>query len=483
MSDKFKKYCYYLILAVILIFGFCLRLKWLIANPSFWDDECSLAWNAIHKSYLEFFSGLEFTQVAPPMFMATAKLFTQIFGMSDFSLRLAPFLYGTLSIIMFFIVSKEIFKNKLTIILSNFIFAINQTLINYASEFKQYSCDVFFTLFCLYLFIKITQNTPSIKKYIMYTILFSISIWFSFVSGFVICSGLFVLLIKQLKQKSFDLKKYSILALPIALSTLLYAKIYVTTSYSHNINELMNYWSNTFIAKDFSNFGILFKDILAYFFFPNVLLLPLLILLITGIIILFRKKAYLALMLTFVFALEITLSWLGVYPFGKRVVLFLLPLLLIVISANLEIINVKRKVLSLIVMFLFLAIYFLPFIYTLEYIKSPSLTRGYHPREMMEVMVNKIKPTDVIVLNLFSKTDFAYYSTYYNIKNQVIQEKPKVNRLGFLNSLPRKQYYWFYLPFGASSTFDKWFAESRNQILLEMDDKVHDCKLIYLYAK
>lgn len=483
MTETIKKYGYFLILAVVFVLGIVLRLKWLIANPSFWDDECSLAWNVVHKNYSQFFSVLGYVQVAPPFFMITAKLFIKIFGVSDFVLRLAPFLFGVLSMIIFFIISNKLFENKITAVASALIFSMNAALVNYSSEFKQYSCDVFFTLLCFYLFFDIVSNKLSAKKIIIYSIVFALSIWFSFISALIIAAGFAVVILKQLREKTFNLKKFSFFALPFLLSALFYLKFYILKTYTTNILELNNYWQNSYIAKDFSNFfALVIKDI-GYFIFPSTFVMPALLALIVGVMVLFKKKFYPALILVLTILFECIASWLGFYPFEKRVILFLLPIVLIFIVSTLELLDVKHKIKSALVLILFVSVFVQTFLYSYQFMKTPKPNRGYYPREMMATMMEKIKPDDVILVNMYSRTDFAYYSDFYKIKNKVIQQGWMQDREQFLNSLEPKKYYWFYMPFGPSVSFDKWFPNQKRQIIFEINGNAYPSKLVYFYLR
>lgn len=484
MTKTLKNYGYYLILGLILVCGIFLRLKWLIANPSFWDDECSLAWNVVNKNYPDFFSVLNFTQVAPPFFMVMTKFLTKIFGTSDFTLRISPFIFGISSIIVFLVITLKLFDKKITIIASNLVFATNQALINYSSEFKQYSCDVFFTLLCFYLFADMLANKFSYKKIAIYSVTFAISIWFSFVSAFTIAAGVIVLIIKQIKEKSFNLKKAFLLFLPIIISCLLYLKIYIFKTFSANISGLNDYWSNSYILKDFSNFFALAIKNLRYFLFPSNIILPAILAIIVGLYVILKKRYYLGLILILTFLFECLASWLQFYPFEKRVVLFLIPTTLIFISAIWELFNPKEKIKSCCIAVLFISIFIQTFFYTYAYIKTPKPTRGYYPREMMSVMLQKIRPDDIIVISKYSRTDFAYYSYYYyKIKNKTILEGWNDDRNNFLGTLKPHKYYWFYMPFGPSPTFDKWFSDKKREILFQMDGNGMPSKLVYVHAK
>lgn len=482
MNETIKKRGYYIILGIIFIFGFFLRLKWLIVNPSFWNDECSLGWNVINKSFIGFSSILENTQVAPPFFMMAAKLFTKFFGISDFVLRLTPFLFGILSMIMFFIISDKLFCKKITTIISTLIFSINANMINYASEFKQYSCDVFFTLLCFYLFLDLILNKSSVKKIVVYSFVFSITVWFSFVSIFVITAGFITLFIKLIKEKYFDIKKMVILTLPFFISCLLCLKFYIIKTYASNFLLLNDYWQNSYIAKDFSNFFALLMNDIGYFIFPSNFTAVALLILLVGIFVLFKKNFYPALVLLLTIFLECVASWLGFYPFEKRVILFLLPIVLIFITAIFETVSYKKKFKSAFIILLFILIFIQPFSYCYSYMKTPKPNRGYYSREMMEAMAKKIKPDEIVLVNKYSRMDFAYYSMFYKMKNKVVQEGQDGDGRKFLDSLETGKHYWLYMPFGPPATFNKWFPNKQRQVLLEINGNAYPSKTVYFYV-
>lgn len=483
MSEKVKKFGYFAALAIIFALGVFLRLKLLLANPSFWDDECSLAWNVLHKNYTDFFSVLDFIQVAPPFFMIMAKFMTKLFGVSDFVLRLTPFTFGIASMITFLLISIKMFNNRITVIAGNLIFATNQALVNYSSEFKQYSCDVFFTLLCLYLFIDLIAGKISLRKNIVYSLIFALSIWFSFVSIFIIMAGYLVLLAKQIKELNFNLKKILFLLVPIIISCLIYLNIYILKTFSHNISGLNTYWGNSYIAKDFSNFiPFMIRDLM-YFLFPAKAMLLVIIAIFAGGYAILKKNPYIGGVLVLTILLECLASWLKLYPFEKRVILFLLPIVLIFISGVFELFNPRQKIKSFLILVLFSIIFVPTFVYSYDFAKTPHPSRGYYPREMMNFMLEKIKPNEIIVVGKYSRTDFAYYSSYHKVDNKVIQEKWEDDRSAFLNSLKSNKYYWFYLPFGTAPSFDNWFAQKDKKILLQIDGHGMPGKLVYVYAE
>ena len=109
----------------IVILGILIRCFAYFRNISFWGDEAALALNIMNKSYLELFKGLDYLQVAPPMFLVMSKFLYQILNpvydcLRDLLLRWLPAAAGIAAIPLFYYFIKQILKDKLSIIYSTF---------------------------------------------------------------------------------------------------------------------------------------------------------------------------------------------------------------------------------------------------------------------------------------------------------------------------------------------------------------------------
>lgn len=481
MINFLKKHGYYILLTFVFALGIVLRLKGLFENPSFWHDECSLGWNVIHKSYSGFFKPLSFIQIAPPFFMIMAKLCTQIFGVSDFSLRLTPFFFGIASLVMFFVLITKIFKNKTTVIISSFLFSINQTLVNYSSEFKHYSCDIFFTLIGIYLFLKLLGKEFSLKRWIISSLILSIAVWFSFVSVFTIAAGIFALIIKQIKQKNFSIKIFLIFTAPIIISLLLYFKFYIVNTYVANYTEMNGYWQEGFITKNLSNLIQLFAFNIHYMFFPIKLVLFAFLFMITGAYTFTKKNFRFGLFLLLIIFFECFASWLGIYPFEKRAILFLAPVFIIFICAPLEIINLKNKGAYTFCLILYFIVFMPAIVFSRDYLSGPKMSRGFHAREMMKKISEMAKPDDNIIINYNSDSEYAYYSYFYPVKNNFYQEKTQGRPDILIKSLKKQTYYWLFMPHRPSAGFENWMNNHKDAILLIMKWPYTPGSLRYVY--
>lgn len=452
MQNFFKKYGYGILLGLIFLLGVLLRLKGLLSNPSLWHDECALAWNIKYRSYGDFFGILRFMQMAPPFFMILTKLTTKIFGISDITLRILPFLAGCLSIIAFYFLAQKTLKNKPVVLLAVFLFVINKRMINYSFEFKPYSFDVLFAIICLLFFMNLDWEKLNAKKAALYGILLSVVTWFSFTSVFVIAGGILNLFFKGLKNKKSLFTLYPLL-FTLLISGLIYLKVYLLNNYMGT--HMVNYWQDSFLSANPVMFLVLLINNIRYFFHPMPYVLFALILFVWGINIFYKEKSEFLKISVISFVLLVVASLLHIYPFSTRLILFLLPmfLLFMVKPFDLALCAKKTKLFGVLLLMVFV---FYPRVMEMnQFIHTKNISRGEYPREMMDYMVKKLKPEDTIIVNSDSDTEFEYYSSLYNIKNEIFKEKftgkSDAEYLKLLNSFP-KGYYWFYLPYDYSHT-------------------------------
>lgn len=486
MQNFFKKYGYAILLGLVILLGFLLRLKGLLNNSDLWHDECALAWNVKYKNYGDFFGILRFMQMAPPFFMIMTKIITTVFGISNISLRILPFFAGLASIIAFYFLAVKTIKSRAVALWAVFFFAINQRLIGYSFEFKQYSFDVFFTIICLLFFINLDLEKLNARKAVSYGILLSIVPWFSFASAFIIAGGVINIIFKITKNKSKNLLfPISYFLFPLLISCLIYLKLYLVNNYTGT--HMVNYWQGSFLNFNPVFFIYLFINNIRYFFFPTPYVLFLLILLFWGIRIFYREKSEFIKLFSTSFILLVIASLLHLYPFSNRLILFLLPMFLLLMMKPLDIASLDKKIKSFMVILLtFFTLY--PQVVAINYyIHTKNISRGEYPHEMMDYMLKTIKKGDNIFVNSASDVEFYYYSSFYNIKNNVIQERvtneAPEKYTAFLNHL-KKGYYWLYLPYDSAlqPVFQYILPWSENQKILYAFKK-NKSILMYIYVK
>ncbi|MGH9098260.1 MAG: glycosyltransferase family 39 protein, partial [Acidimicrobiales bacterium] len=81
--------------------GVGLRIRQFAFRRSLWTDEASLAFNILHRGYGGLTRPLDVVQGAPIGFLWMEKTATELFGTSEYALRLVPLIAGLVSVVMF----------------------------------------------------------------------------------------------------------------------------------------------------------------------------------------------------------------------------------------------------------------------------------------------------------------------------------------------------------------------------------------------
>lgn len=249
---------------------------------------------------------------------------------------------------------------------------------------------------------------------------------------------------------------------------------------------MVNYWQDSFLsANPFQFLGLLVENI-RYFFFPLPLVLFALILLIWGINIFRKEKSEFFKLSVLSFILLAIASILHIYPFSTRLILFLLPIFLLLMMKPLDSVLCGKKIKLIVVLLMMLFAFFPQFIAVNQFIHTKNISRGEYARETMDYMMKNIKKSDNIFVNSASDVEFYYYSSFYDVKNNVVLERvtnePSEKYLALLNGL-KKGYYWFYLPYDSSHTpvFEQISTWLKTKKILYSTQKGRSA-LLYVYV-
>jgi len=127
------------------VFGCTLRITQYAANRSLWYDESPLALNILGRSFATVLASLALHQAAPPGFLLIEKAATELFGSSEYALRLFPLLCGLAALPLFALLTRRLL-GPWRAGFATLLFACSGALTYYAAEVKQYSTDVTGTL-------------------------------------------------------------------------------------------------------------------------------------------------------------------------------------------------------------------------------------------------------------------------------------------------------------------------------------------------
>ena len=442
---------YPIFLLLIFALSFYLRTKVYLTNQSFGHDECALAWNILNKNYVELLQPLRFLQAAPLLFLLFTKLETDIFGYSELVFRFIPYISGVLSIIGFYFLSKIILKNKYSILFSNLIFALNIPLFYYTGEFKPYSSDVLFCILSILIFLNINK-----KNLLLLSAILEVFIWFSFPTVFIISTIILIILL----SKNYSLKEKSLFLFSQIINGILFYIIFFENMFNTHKGGMTEYWNNYFI--NINNFPDIMQQAFGFMFLESRFLI---ILSVFGLLMFLKEKHLFGKFVITLLVVLISASVLKIYPFAVRLILFLIPVFILLISKTIDYKNT--------VTLLFLSIFLIGMYPNFKATFNTIVENKYNkynttPREIAAYLSSKIKDNDIVYVNFDSNSDYLYYKQIYNIKNKELIDTPQYINVG--------DKVWFFLVNNSDETYEKII---KNNYKIFYENKSKNSKLIY----
>jgi hypothetical protein len=317
--------------------GTAIRAALFIFNRSLYIDEAMLSLSIVSRSYAGLLKPLEYYQVAPLGFLFAEKLVTQLFGGRDLVLRLVPFLSGVASLLLVYFVAKNLLRPA-GMVLTLTLFALSERLTHYSSEVKQYSSDVLIGLLLLFLAFRYLERPEIGRRYVMLVVFGCVSVWFSLPAFFVLAGVGFALMLARFSQ--VELRRHLILS--GLIWGINFGVLYLVSLRSSLGNPVMQVWWTSFfmpiswntpawIAQAFvsllQNPGPFSYVVAKWIGCP--------LLLLGAISISLRMRAHAPLILIPI-GTTLLASALHIYPFGDRVVLFMLPMLFLLVGEGLD---------------------------------------------------------------------------------------------------------------------------------------------------
>lgn len=330
----------------VITLGIIFRLVQPFFNNTISPDELVLISDLMNKEFWGLFNPLSSTQTAPPLFLCLIKTFTYLIptGSSqqviDNVCRTIPLVASIASVFVFHQLLKNIFINKFVILTGLILFSLNPALINYAYTLKPFSTDVLIcTLLILYF---IRYNPEGYWKQFLQILIISCSILFSLPAGFIVFSGVINILFK-------DWRKFLFAITAFGLFGIFYFIYHLWGIMEAHGAGLDSYWQNFFITTQ-NTYHLALNLIKTNF---NLFLSPAIGLGILGaglLISCFRDKK-IAILTTFTTLVILLTSYLHLYPFAPRLLLFTIPFAIILVCEICDIIpsnNIISKVLPII---------------------------------------------------------------------------------------------------------------------------------------
>ena len=318
---------------------------WFDETATFWVSDPSINFSEVVSRNIE-------TEGSLFIYDFLVYFFNKLVGYDSNNIRIYSAIFGTLSIIVFFFLSKNILKSHNACFVSTSLFSLNVYLIKYSHEGRMYSFLIFICLLSIFSIIKILKKEKQKKNFSKYLFFFFIfqtiaSVTFPFA---VIIAGsfLFILFLKFF----FDEKNLTLFLIALVYLIFILFLYYFCLKYIVLFNYEFTSWIVNPEIKFFTNF---------YFssFFGSRLLGIIHFLILIGLIIKFRKlilynlneKTFLIYLIFFTYLIPTVFSYLFFPVIHERYIIFvLIPILILLSHLVFEINNVKLKIFFIILL-------------------------------------------------------------------------------------------------------------------------------------
>ncbi|NLA27531.1 MAG: hypothetical protein GX878_09075 [Firmicutes bacterium] len=476
---------------VLLGYGIVTRLLQYLSNRSIWFDESLLVMNILERGYLELLSPLDNVQAAPPLYLLLTKLLTELFGYSEYILRLIPLLSGIAALFLF-VKMAERFLGPKALPPALALLVLADRAIYYSNEAKQYSLELLITIVILLLAENLYRRRYALRETIIFTIAGSLAIWCAYSSVFILAGTGIVLFIFALREQ-----KEKITAVMAKLGTMaLFWGVSFAISYHYIAGPASNNGAfYIFFENDFIPFPPVSLSQLAWypqaaiklfcnplgFSIPHAALL--LVIITAGVAMLWksRKERFVLGLILLPLAVLATLSAMRFYPIADRMVLFTMPLFYLVIGEGLYHVGAalfRRSAVTAVV--LAIVIFSIPALRSAYHLVKPRLNE--ESRTVIEYYFDNKQAGDEIYVYHESFKVFEYY-TYNQEVSYIPGGNYRGNRQLYLDELDEmvgKGRIWFFFSHVVPGE-GEMFTGHLDQIGEVLDFYCSQNAFIYLY--
>lgn len=411
---------------LLITLGIFVRIVIFFQNRNLFIDEANVARNIYERGFLELAAPLSYEQYAPPVFLWGLKLFTSLFGYSEYAFRIYPMLAGAGTLIVLYYLLKELTSWR-SLWYPVGLLAVSYIMIRYSSELKQYMSDALVVLSLILLAIRTNIKDLNEKRFLLtWLIAGTVAIWAAMPSVFVLAGVGIYYFLQTMSQKNyrksglivitgllwliqFGIYYYWILKPQIESNYLQsFHQEYFLFATPANTDEWMHNWQ---VVKNLINEASGFSRYATIF---NVAMI------ILGTILFLKKDFFRSLLVLVPLAAVLIAAALNQYSLIPRVAVFTMPLFLILIGYGLEqLMLIRWKLIPLLA-----AIAGLKFIYDhsmVRLIKEPLETEQI--TDALEFVMRHNIVSDQLYLHNGARPAFIYYTQIHPDKERWNQVK------------------------------------------------------------
>ncbi len=419
MKKNTPEKTFQIVFVLLILLGILFRARHFLAGRSLWLDEAMLALDILDLSFWELTQQpLPYQQGAPIGFLFIVKIFTLLFGDSEYAFRLYSFGAGIGALFLFAHLAKA-YLQKAGALLAVALFAANLHLIYYSAETKQYMGDVFFSLLLLSLLHKLINEPFSARNFTFFMLLNIGVIWFSHPIVFIVAAVGFVLVFHfQKERKAFRFALFNLAFSGISAALLYFLHLRHLSASAF----LVSFWDDAFVPFPptlhwlITSWEELLKAPLALDASPLLIFL----LFLMGCWGLWRRSPKMASAIFLTFALVIFAGVLQKYPLAERMLLFVAPSFLLLIAAGLD--TLKRllarkmpKTAWMLILLVGLYLLYAPFSEALFRLKTPLYRE--HIRPTMAYLKENLREDDLVYVYYYAEPAFLFYLPKYHLED------------------------------------------------------------------
>jgi hypothetical protein len=326
--------------------GAALRIFQYTSDTSLWYDELSIVRNLVQRSATRLLmEPLGYDQVAPVGFMVAEKAISGALGESDLAFRFLLVPVGLAALVLFLWLAERLLEGY-AVPFAVATFAIGAPFIRYSAEVKSYGIDVAAAVALSLIALRLRDPGSAAVRCVLGGIAGAILVWFSQPAVFVLAGISGALLLAWLRDRDPQTGRALLLAVPIwgiaAAAATLVAVHRITPATRSFMDQFWRY-RNGFFPRPFRKPGDTFwlwDRVLELFADPMVLRYrwPALYggLVILGLIVLWRRNRFGALVLLGPFAVGVLAAIAQQFPLKTRLALYLLPALILAVAQGAE---------------------------------------------------------------------------------------------------------------------------------------------------
>jgi hypothetical protein len=393
------------------------RLVALLSDRCLWLDEAMLALNLVNRSPRQLLDPLDYNQGAPVGFLLAVKAAMSLFGEAEWALRLVPFVASVAGLVGFPWLARGLLSPPAAV-LATALFALSPQLVSYAAECKQYASDAAIAVGLLAVSLGLLEGKGGPVRWLSLAFAGAAAVWCSHPAAFVLGGVGAAILLRAAVSR--DRTRFLAAALVAACWLASFGACYECyLKHLGGNSYLTGYWSDHFLPlppTEFADIAWVADHLITFFTVPGGFGGPAIplgglaaALALVGLREFARERWPVAAAFVATVALVLLASGLRKYPFGGRLLLFLVPLAVLLVARGAWVIHaaVRERNPFAAVAFLGLVVFASAW-QTFDILRRPLRHEQLKP--LLEDVRGELRPGDRVYVDAGAVPAFLFYT-------------------------------------------------------------------------